>query len=119
MPKGNQRTRHVSHQARQPFREMEGVYLVSPTAESVEAIKRDFSSPADALYAKVHLFFLERVPPDLLQSIKQCRTLVSRLKTFKVSEKGLSLACTPYTMNLVDEDLRCTFADSSLENDFL
>ncbi|CAM9584598.1 unnamed protein product [Ectocarpus sp. 12 AP-2014] len=71
------------HKARQPFREMEGVYLVAPTAESVEAIKRDFSSPADALYSKVHLFFLERVPPDLLQSIKQCPTLVSRLKTFK------------------------------------
>ncbi|CAN0135374.1 unnamed protein product, partial [Ectocarpus sp. 12 AP-2014] len=68
------------HKARQPFREMEGVYLVAPTAESVEAIKRDFSSPADALYSKVHLFFLERVPPDLLQSIKQCPTLVSRLK---------------------------------------
>ncbi|CAM9411508.1 unnamed protein product [Pylaiella littoralis] len=71
------------HKARQPFREMEGVYLVSPTAESVEAIKRDFSSPAEALYAKAHLFFLERVNPNLLQSIKQCPTLVSRLKTFK------------------------------------
>lgn len=63
---------------------MEGVYLVSPTTESVEAIKRDFKSPSEALYSKVHLFFLERVPPDLVQSIKQCPTLVSRLKTFKV-----------------------------------
>lgn len=80
----------VSRQARQPFREMEGVYLVSPTAESVEAIKRDFSSPAEALYAKAHLFFLERVNPNLLQSIKQCPTLVSRLKTFKVSEMSRS-----------------------------
>lgn len=74
----------LAHQARQPFPEMEGVYLVSPTADSVEAIKRDFRSPSDALYSKVHLFFLERVPPDLLQSIKQCPTLISRLKTFKV-----------------------------------
>lgn len=71
-------------QARQPFPEMEGVYLVSPTHESVEAIKRDFRSPSEALYSKVHLFFLERVPPDLVQSIKQCPALVSRLKTFKV-----------------------------------
>lgn len=74
---------------------MEGVYLVAPTAESVEAIKRDFSSPADALYSKVHLFFLERVPPDLLQSIKQCPTLVSRLKTFKVRELESSLCGAP------------------------
>eukprot|EP00903_Cladosiphon_okamuranus_P017508 g16126.t1 len=71
------------HKARQPFPEMEGVYLVSPTYESVEAIKRDFKNPSEALYSKVHLFFLERVPPDLVQSIKQCPTLVSRLKTFK------------------------------------
>eukprot|EP00904_Undaria_pinnatifida_P003071 jgi/Undpi1/12765/HiC_scaffold_6.g02433.m1 len=71
------------HKARQPFPEMEGVYVVSPTADAVDAIKRDFKSPSEALYCSVHLFFLERVPADLLQSIKQCRTLVSRIKSFK------------------------------------
>lgn len=64
---------------------MEGVYVVSPTVDSVDAIKRDFSSPAEALYRAVHLFFLERVPDDVLLSIKQCPALVSRLKTFKAS----------------------------------
>ncbi|CAM9213982.1 unnamed protein product [Laminaria digitata] len=71
------------HKARQPFPEMEGVYVVSPTADAVDAIKRDFRSPSEALYRSVHLFFLERVPSDLLQSIKQCSTLVSRIKSFK------------------------------------
>ena len=80
---------HFVPQARQPFPEMEGVYVVSPTADAVDAIKRDFKSPSEALYCSVHLFFLERVPADLLQSIKQCRTLVSRIKSFKVS------CCTP------------------------
>lgn len=64
---------------------MEGVYVVAPTAKSVDAIKRDFKSASESLYCKVHLFFLERVPPELLQSIKQCPALVSRLKTFKAS----------------------------------
>lgn len=72
-------------QARQPFPEMEGVYVVAPTAESVDAIKRDFKSPSEALYSRVHLFFLERVPAEILNSIKQCPVLVSRLKTFKAS----------------------------------
>ena len=58
---------------------------MSPTAEAVDAIKRDFRSPSEALYRHVHLFFLERVPADLLQSIKQCSTLVSRIKSFKAS----------------------------------
>lgn len=77
---------------------MEGVYLVSPTHESVEAIKRDFKNPAEALYSKVHLFFLERVPPDLLQSIKQCPTLVSRLKTFKVCFVGVCADVSTYVL---------------------
>lgn len=64
---------------------MEGVYVVSPTADAVNAIKRDFKSPSEALYSSAHLFFLERVPADLLQSIKQCSTLVSRIKSFKAS----------------------------------
>ena len=64
---------------------MEGVYVVSPTADAVNAIKRDFRSPSEALYSSAHLFFLERVPADLLQSIKQCSTLVSRIKSFKAS----------------------------------
>lgn len=61
------------------------MYVVSPTPESVDAIKRDFRSSSEALYCKVHLFFLERVPPELVDSIKQCPALVSRLKTFKAS----------------------------------
>lgn len=63
---------------------MEGVYVVSPTAEAVDLIKRDFRSHSEALYCKVHLFFLEGVPRELMHSLKQCSALVSRIKTFKV-----------------------------------
>lgn len=63
---------------------MEGVYVVSPTEESVELIKRDFKSNSEALYRKVHLFFLQAVPRELMNSLKQCPALISRIKTFKV-----------------------------------
>ncbi|CAM9154148.1 unnamed protein product [Ascophyllum nodosum] len=71
------------HKIRQPFPEMEGVYVVAPTAKSIEAIKRDFKSPSEALYSKVHLFFLRGLTRELVNSIKQCPTLISRVKTFK------------------------------------
>ncbi len=75
---------------------------MSPTAESVEAIKRDFASPSEALYSKVHLFFLERLPPDLLQSLKKCPTLISRLKTFKVFRLGdFWLVCSLRAVSLI------------------
>lgn len=68
---------------------MEGVYLVAPTSESVDAIKRDFASSSESLYKKVHLFFLEAVPKDLFQSLRQCRELMSRIKTFKASDAAV------------------------------
>lgn len=82
--------KHGYVQVRQPFPEMEGVYLVAPTAESVDAIKRDFKSNSESLYSKVHLFFLESVSKELMQSLKQCPALVSRIKTFKASVVALA-----------------------------
>ena len=46
---------------RQPFKEMDVVYLVSPTTDSVQKICADFESNASAKYAGVHLFFLDAV----------------------------------------------------------
>ena len=47
--------------ARQPFREMEVIYLLSPTEESVSYVLNDFQSDRRANYGDVHLFFLSPV----------------------------------------------------------
>jgi syntaxin-binding protein 1 len=46
---------------RQPFREMEAIYLISPTIESVTFLTQDFENDKKAKYGAVHLFFLDTV----------------------------------------------------------
>ena len=46
---------------RQPFKEMDAIYLVSPTVESAQAIVADFESEKKAKYNNAHLFFLDGV----------------------------------------------------------
>lgn len=51
---------------RQPFPEMDVVYLVSPTMEAVQKICGDFESRQKAKYGSVHIFFLDAVSGLLL-----------------------------------------------------
>lgn len=46
---------------RQPFADMDVIYLALPTQQAAQRISDDFSSRATAKYANVHIFFLENV----------------------------------------------------------
>ena len=46
---------------RQPFSDMDVVYLASPTVESAKKICGDFESRAKAKYGAVHIIFTESV----------------------------------------------------------
>ena len=46
---------------RQPFPEMDVIYLMAPTIESARKVSGDFESRAKAKYGNVHLFFLDTV----------------------------------------------------------
>jgi hypothetical protein len=46
---------------RQPFKEMDVVYIVSPTIESANQISADFENDKKAKYAGVHIYFLDLV----------------------------------------------------------
>jgi hypothetical protein len=46
---------------RQPFREMEVIYLVSPTVDAATKIVQDFPSEGKAKYGGVHIYFLDVV----------------------------------------------------------
>ena len=47
--------------SRQPFKEMDALYIISATAESVRLVMKDFESEKTAKYAGVHLYFLDKV----------------------------------------------------------
>ena len=46
---------------RQPLPEMEVIYLVTPTLETINMIMKDFADPKRPRYGDVHLFFLSKV----------------------------------------------------------
>lgn len=46
---------------RQPFKEMEAIYLISPTTESCNLLLQDFQNDKQSKYGGVHLYFLDTV----------------------------------------------------------
>lgn len=94
-----QRVTLVEHlkRNRQPFREMEVVYIVAPTLDSARAICNDFENDKKAKYKAVHLYFLDKVISvdrramflssqvnnDVITIIQANGTLCQRIKTFK------------------------------------
>lgn len=47
--------------SRQPFKEMDVVYIVSPTIESANQISADFENDKKSKYGGVHIYFLDLV----------------------------------------------------------
>lgn len=68
---------------RQPFREMEVIYLITPTEESINYVLNDFQSDSKATYGDVHLFFLSPMPDAIFSMLRQNTTLIRRVKTLK------------------------------------
>ena len=46
---------------RQPYKDMDVVYIISPTQASTNLVVKDFQSEAKAKYNRVHLFYLDGV----------------------------------------------------------
>lgn len=66
---------------RAPFPDMGAIYLLEPTEESVSKMIEDFTAHAKPLYGNgIFLYFLRRLPDNLLSLIKGCKPLLKRLK---------------------------------------
>ena len=62
---------------RQPFSDMDVVYLASPTVESAKKICGDFESRAKAKYGTVHIIFTESVCDTVdLCILNKCHTML-------------------------------------------
>lgn len=68
---------------RQSSPHLSGIYYITPTNESVQALLADFSKRGTPQYKAVHVFFSSPVDPALLQAIRGCQRLVERLVTLK------------------------------------
>lgn len=97
---------------RAPFPDMGAVYLVEPSQESVSKILQDFTEKP--LYGNaVFLYFLGRLPDELLNQIKQCRPLLRRVKCLsEINVDFLAKEERAFTL-----DMRESFKSFYLRND--
>ena len=68
---------------REPLPALVGVYFVSPSDDTVRQLVRDFSLASVPQYKAAHVFFSSRPSPQHLAAIRECGSLVSRLRTLK------------------------------------
>eukprot|EP00743_Colponemidia_sp_Colp-15_P009164 GILK01009998.1.p1 GENE.GILK01009998.1~~GILK01009998.1.p1 ORF type:complete len:654 (+),score=153.21 GILK01009998.1:211-2172(+) len=68
---------------RQRLPEMEALYFISPEADSVDALVRDFSSAKKPQYRAVHLFFSTSANQVVMNKLAQAPHLIPLLKTMK------------------------------------
>ena len=64
---------------REPLPNLSGVYFITPSMASVQPIVEDFKFKP--LYKTAHIFFSSKCPPAVLQEIRGCQGLMSRLKS--------------------------------------
>jgi hypothetical protein len=69
---------------RQPLSKLEAIYFLSPEAESVDALIRDFDPEVKKrlMYAAVHIFFTSKLPSKLAEKIKRAK-VSSKIRTLR------------------------------------
>ncbi|XP_063699202.1 protein ROP isoform X1 [Culicoides brevitarsis] len=89
---------------REPLSTMEGIYLMTPTEESIRYLMRDFESPNRPMYKGAHVFFTEAIPDHLFELLKG-----SRVIKFMRTCREINIEFIPYEAQVFSLDSPDTF----------
>jgi len=68
---------------RNPYPKQHAIYFLSCSDESITALLNDFKDKKSAKYGSVHLFFLNRLSPEIMRKLSTSNVLLERVLTFK------------------------------------
>ena len=91
---------------RQPITNMEAIYFITPTDESIARLLDDFRDPAKPQYKGVHLYFTDSLSDMLFNEIKSSK-ITKYIKTFK----EVNIAFLPYESQVFMLDAAKSFRD--------
>merc|ERR1712226_137283 len=90
---------------REPITNLEAIYLIAPTEESIDLLCMDFQDSLHQKYRGCHIFFTEACPDELFNRI--CKTSCLRKATKTVKE--INIAFLPYESNVFSLDRQDIF----------
>lgn len=62
---------------RKKYNKCHALYMICPRSDSVNALIKDFVNEGNSIqYHKIHIFFMNRVPEELLQKIRAQKAVV-------------------------------------------
>eukprot|EP00292_Cryptomonas_paramecium_P021280 CAMPEP_0113709550 /NCGR_PEP_ID=MMETSP0038_2-20120614/29634_1 /TAXON_ID=2898 /ORGANISM="Cryptomonas paramecium" /LENGTH=164 /DNA_ID=CAMNT_0000635449 /DNA_START=66 /DNA_END=556 /DNA_ORIENTATION=+ /assembly_acc=CAM_ASM_000170 len=125
--------------ARQPIPDMEAVYLISPTSESIKLLCADWKAqpipeetdkkkkpknkqppgqkpPEVGLYAAAHVYVISPISEEVMFAMKQSPVLLKKIKTFKLLHlEFLASESQGFTLDM-DDALARLYAPDSLDS---
>ena len=68
---------------RAPFKSFHAIYVIKADSEILDKLFEDFKDEGDALYSKIHLYFLTKASKKILVKLSQNKNVMKRLLSCK------------------------------------